>query len=177
MVAIPHTDILQQIDLARVRLTPDDATRVALGQVLTPTPIAQLMAGLLQVPYSTVSLLDPGAGIGVLSAAAVTALCVRANPPKAISITACEIDARLLPQLHTTLALCQDHCVSSGIAFTSTVITGDFLAFAATHLEPMFAQATPAYNIAILNPPYRKIQTASPERRLLSQFGVEVSNL
>lgn len=82
--------LLDQLDLARLRLAPDGAARTALGQVLTPASLARLMAGQLEVPRTSVALLDPGAGIGVLSAAAVLSLCERSEPPKAITVTACD---------------------------------------------------------------------------------------
>mgnify|MGYP002336336126 CR=1 FL=1 len=36
---------------------------------------------------------------------------------------------------------------------------------------------SPRFTTALLNPPYRKIQAASPERGLLRRIGVETSNL
>lgn len=169
--------LLDQIDLVRLRLAPDEASRAALGQVLTPAPLARLMAGLIELPRRSVALLDPGAGIGTLSAAAVEALCGRAVPPVSISVTACELDQRLRPHLTATLDACAAHCAAAGVAFQATLITDDFLSFATAQLEPIFTAEQPRFDLAILNPPYRKIQTTSRDRRLLSQFGIEVSNL
>ncbi len=135
------------------------------------------MAGLVEQPGNTVALLDPGAGIGMLSAAAVACLCDSTNPPEHITITACEIDPQLISYLHTTMELCARQCASADIAFKAEIIEGDFLEFATSQLEPIFTQVPTRYNLALLNPPYRKIQTASRERRILRRLGIEVTNL
>lgn len=88
MVSLPNGQILDQLDLVRLRLAPDEDARAALGQVLTPAPLARLMGGLIENPGANVVLLDPGAGIGMLSAAAVAALCERPDPPASIAVTA-----------------------------------------------------------------------------------------
>lgn len=148
-----------------------------MGQVFTPASLARLMAGLVEQPGNTVALLDPGAGIGMLSAAAVAGLCGRSTPPDHISITACEMNPQLIPHLQATMALCARQCAAADIAFKAEIIEGDFLEFAASQLEPIFTQVPTRYNLALLNPPYRKIQTASRERRILRRLGIEVSNL
>lgn len=177
MVSLREGQILDQIDLVRLRLVRNEAARSSLGQVFTPAPLARLMAGLIELPRSDITLLDPGAGIGMLSAAAVVSLCERAEPPASITVTACEVDQRLLPHLTATLAACAELCASTGVRFDSTIIADDFLTFAAAQLEPLFSPAEERFDLVILNPPYRKIQTVSRERRILSSFGVEVSNL
>lgn len=169
--------LLDQLELTRLRLAPDGVARSDLGQVLTPAPLARLMAGLFELPRTSVALLDPGAGIGTLCAAAVIALCERAEPPRTITITAIELDERLTPHLADALSGCAELCAAAGIVFDATLVSGDFLTFAAAQLEPIFAQDRTGFDVAILNPPYRKIQTASRERRLLSHLGIEVSNL
>lgn len=175
--ALQTQQLVDQIDLIRLRLASNEAHRNSLGQVFTPAPLARLMAGLIELPRHTVRLIDPGAGLGTLTAAAVEALCQRSNPPAMISVTACEIDSCLKPYLVMNLEACADHCKQRGIVFEANLITDDFLHFATQKLEPIFGQTAPIFDLALLNPPYRKIQTTSRERRLLSQFGIEVSNL
>ncbi|RRR74460.1 MAG: adenine methyltransferase [Candidatus Viridilinea halotolerans] len=169
--------LLEQVDLVRLRLGANAARRSTLGQVFTPAPLARLMAGLIAMPHQAVHLIDPGAGLGTLTAAAVEALCQRTDPPETISVTACEIDAALTPYLAATLAACATYCKQFGIAFEAKLVVDDFLHFATQQLAPMFDQPESHFNLALLNPPYRKIQTTSHERRLLSQFGIEVSNV
>ena len=173
--------LLEQVEQLRLQagaLLPA-AQRARWGQFLTPAPVARLMASLLRCPDPTVSLLDAGAGVGSLLAAVVAQLCQRPQRPRRIEVTAYEIDPLLVPFLHQTLHLCQRACEEAGIAFAGSVCAGDFLCAAADLLCPdLFATASPArYTAAILNPPYRKIHSGSPERALLRQIGLETSNL
>jgi adenine-specific DNA-methyltransferase len=152
-----------------------------LGQVFTPLPVARLMAAMLRGHTTEVSLLDAGAGIGTLTAAAVELFCQRAPSvrPKTIHVTAYEIDPLLIEPLSVTLALCREQCSDVGIQFTAEIIPQDFLEEATEYLtEGLFsASLGPRFNCAILNPPYRKIRTGSRHRLLLSRIGVETSNL
>jgi adenine-specific DNA-methyltransferase len=43
--------------------------------------------------------------------------------------------------------------------------------------DDLFGTTPPIFDAAIVNPPYRKIGTDSPERRSLRQAGIETSNL
>ncbi|WP_129670838.1 BsuBI/PstI family type II restriction endonuclease [Candidatus Chloroploca sp. Khr17] len=169
--------LLEQVDLMRLQVMPAANARTTMGQVFTPVSLARLMAGLFEQPRTTVRMLDPGAGMGMLTAATVAALCQRPDPPHRISVTACELDAQLIPSLRMTMDLCERECEALGIHFEANIIKGDFLEFAANQLEPLFTATPMRYDLAILNPPYRKIQTVSRERRLLRRLGIEVSNL
>ena len=151
--------------------------KAELGQFFTSTPIAQMMAALLECREPEICLLDAGAG--ALFAAAVTVLCRRPEPPQRIHVTAYEVDPRLQDGLRQTVTLCRAECERTGVAFTADVLTTDFIEDAATSLSDSLFRtgARPAYNCAILNPPYRKIHTASRHRAWLRCLGVETSNL
>jgi adenine-specific DNA-methyltransferase len=95
-----------------------------------------------------------------------------------IRVTAYEIDPILATYLKDTLQLCAAVCDQSGVEFTCEVIAEDFITHAVDQLaNPLFITEPPQYTCAILNPPYRKIQTDSLERRQLRRIGVETSNL
>lgn len=79
-------------------------------QLLTPAPIARLMASMLEAHEKEVRILDAGVGVGSLVAAAVAALCCRRNWPRAIQVTAYEIDRHLASYLSDTFRLCQQEC-------------------------------------------------------------------
>lgn len=155
--------------------------KTELGQVFTPLPIAHMMAAMLQCQFEEISLLDAGAGIGTLTAAATERFCQRAPSarPKVIRVMAVEIDIALREPLSTTLALCETRCSEAGIHFTAEFIHQDFLEWAAEYLtDGLFSDTIgPRFNCAILNPPYRKIRTGSRHRLLLSRMGIETSNL
>jgi adenine-specific DNA-methyltransferase len=69
-------------------------------------------------------------------------------------------------------------CAEAGIRFTFTIHSADFIQEMSARLAgDLFGAPPPAFDVAIANPPYRKISTDSAERRALRSVGVETSNL
>lgn len=93
-----------------------------MGQFLTPSPVAMFMAGMFDCRKPVVSVLDPGAGIGSLSAAFVLAMCRNRRRPTAISLTAYEIDPLFVEYLQKTLDRCRAACEDSGVSFQARVV-------------------------------------------------------
>jgi adenine-specific DNA-methyltransferase len=154
----------------------DPERRATLGQFLTPLPIARLMASMLQLGGPEVRLLDPGAGVGVLTAACVERLLKPdADRPKVLRVTACEIDPAMSEGLRLTLKHCAEACADVGIEMTADVVEADFISYAVDRCTVLSDE--PLFNAAILNPPYKKIQNASAARRKVRQLGLETSNL
>ncbi|MBN2209671.1 MAG: Eco57I restriction-modification methylase domain-containing protein [Candidatus Coatesbacteria bacterium] len=162
---------------ASLRLEP--GRRVQMGQFFTPAPVATFMAGMIECREQVVRVLDPGAGVGSLSAALVAALCRRRLRPDAIALTAYEIEPVLLRYLRATFDLCRAACKEAGIRFEGSVFDEDFLEVGARTLagDLFTAREEERFDCAILNPPYRKIRTESRERKLLRAIGLETSNL
>lgn len=160
--AFESADLLDQVERFRLAANRqrDARRRVELGQFMTPAPITRLMASMLVCDTPEVSLLDAGAGVGSLLSAAVVALSSREQPPKSIHVTAYELEPIMITYLRDTLQLCAELCERKEIAFSSEIITADFIAHTVDILaNPMFEQSRLEYSCAILNPPYRKIQT------------------
>ena len=173
-----------------------DERRAELGQFLTPGPVATFLASMVDLRHLAgrpVRLLDAGAGVGTLSAAAAAALLERneAARPRCVNVTAWELDDRLENALRRTLADCGRVVGAAGVGFDSEVHCGghegDFIRGATARLADgdaggLFgptngsAGAGP-FDLAVLNPPYRKLRSDSDERRLLSAAGIETSNL
>lgn len=169
MFEIPSIDERRQ---AIARATPNKH-KSAMGQFMTPMVIARFMAGRFSsLAGKNIRLLDAGAGIGSLTAA----FAERAAREKANSLEceAWELDPKLSEPLATTLVACEELMAKSGVRFGSSLLPNDFiLAFA-----DLFAQknmAAPTH--AILNPPYKKISSASAHRQALRACGIETSNL
>jgi tRNA1(Val) A37 N6-methylase TrmN6 len=139
----------------------DRSQRSKLGQFLTPSSVADFMAGLFPAPTGDVRLLDAGAGIGALTAA----FSARWGRHAAIATTAYEVDATMRAGLAETLAAC------GGV---SCIHDADFIEGAVNALQ--FGTGV-RYTHAILNPPYKKINSQSRHRHLLRQVGVETVNL
>jgi adenine-specific DNA-methyltransferase len=131
------------------------------------------MASLFRAQFRDVRLLDPGA----LTAALVRRLCNAQRKPKSISVIAYELDSDLVPHLQTTIDQCRKQCDLAGISFSASVINEDFIGSVVPVVrQELFAPRLPAFNIAIANPPYCKIRSDSPTRRLLRLAGIETSN-
>src|SRR5690348_7672821 len=82
----PPPALLDYVDLLRLDASRqlDPRQQSALGQFLTPAPVARLMASLFQASERELRILDAGAGVGSLSAALVAELCGRRESPAAI---------------------------------------------------------------------------------------------
>ncbi|CAN5304830.1 Eco57I restriction-modification methylase domain-containing protein [soil metagenome] len=155
----------------------DAAQRVELGQFFTPSDIATFMASMPAMEGETFRILDPGAGTGMLSAAVIARLCVARRRPRSISLTVYEVDAMLRPALRATVARCAQDCASVGVAFSADIRTEDFIEGAVRAIVEIGPSAVAQYDLAILNPPYRKLRADSWHRALLREVGVETSNL
>jgi adenine-specific DNA-methyltransferase len=162
------------------QVTLDKKRQSEMGQFFTSLPTARMMAGMFTEFPQEIDLVDPGAGIGVLSAAFV-ANAVKASPkPKKITVTAFELDPTLIKDLEVTLNSCQLFCSSHQIDFQYTIRQEDFIVSSVEILQgknSLFAISQPTYNFAILNPPYKKINSDSRTRQLLNSIGIETTNL
>jgi adenine-specific DNA-methyltransferase len=150
-----------------------------MGQFLTPASVAMFMARMIECRKPTVRILDPGAGLGSLSAAFVAEMCRRQHHPDVIALTACELDPLVIDRLRTTLDLCKAVSEDVGIRFEARILPKDFLEVgASTFAGNLFAAGEDErFDCAIVNPPYRKIRAESRERKLLRAIGLETSNL
>lgn len=135
----------------------DPSAKQALGQFLTPYPIATFMASMFDVRDNVV-LLDGGAGIGSLTLACCESMRVE-------SIDAWEIDPVMLSYLRDNLeatgAVNSLHDVDFIYDSVQRIKSAEFASF--TH--------------AILNPPYKKISQSSGYRLACREVGVESVNL
>ena len=173
--------LLQQVDEMRLEVTKqlDRKERSALGQFMTPQAVAEFMATLFSdQPRTRIRLLDAGAGMGSLSAAFVAELCLRSEAPQEITLTAYEVDPTLARHLEYTLEICRTQCAQHGIIFTGRVVQDDFIKAGVSMLQHgLFSPEPYQFDCAILNPPYKKIHSASAHRKLLRSIGIETSNL
>ncbi len=136
------------------------------------------MAGLFAPYPATVRLLDPGAGIGGLTAAVVCSFEQSTSRPRRVEVVACEVDPLLAGYLRRVLESCRIFCEDLGIEFKFEIRIGDFIADSLKVLRPdLFSAGEDAFTHVIANPPYRKINGGSKDRFLLSQAGIETSNL
>lgn len=132
--------------------------------------MASLFGG---VPRGICHLLDPGAGIGSLTAAFIERWISEGFDPLCIEADVFEIDESLHPYLSQTLNEYKEN-----LNIVSNIRGGDFVTIASGSLHGnLFAKALPKYTHAILNPPYKKIRSSSIHRAALSRVGIETVNL
>lgn len=165
-VGIAPTDRLMDggaIDRRRRQLSSatSGATKARLGQFLTPYATARFLASLFAVQAGQpCRLLDPGAGIGSLTAAFLERLRPGCDT---ISVTACEIDACLHGDLRRALG-----------SVDAEIVCADFVETAVNWIR---SEPTRRFTHVILNPPYKKISSSSTARGLLRRVGIETVNL
>lgn len=172
--------LVERVDLLRVDATHrlDTTHQLAMGQFLTPAVTARLLASMFDKPRSSIRLLDAGAGVGSLSAAFVAQVCQAEKKPEYLSITAYEIDPNLTEYLGEAIDMCRVECERSGIQFTAEIVQEDFIETSVYMLErSLLSPSLKEFDCAILNPPYRKINSSSGHRQLLRKIGIETTNL
>lgn len=166
------TELLDHADALRRKVAPRLALKQksALGQFMTPAPVARFMASLFPpTTLQTCCLLDAGAGVGALSCAFLDHLTFAKELNfQSVEIEAYEIDNTLRAHLETTLAT-----YAGRLPVTYKVSCGDFIWKAACKRF----QGSRPFSHAILNPPYKKINSASKHRLILRRAGIETGNL
>jgi len=172
--------LLEQVDLLRIdanrKLKPE--ARAEWGQYMTPATVAKLMASMACAKEERINILDAGAGVGSLAAALIGEICGRPHKPEAIHLCAYEVDEFLFSYMKTTAELCKKACQEAKINFTSDLRCDDFIRSACDAVtSQLFVRNPEEFSCVILNPPYRKINSASAARRLLRSAGIETSNL
>lgn len=148
-------------------------TKSALGQFMTPAPICLFMASLFDSLKGDVKLLDPGCGVGSLSAAVIErALSLGVET---IALDAFDIDDVMLAYLNKTLATCSD--VAQG-KLSSKINKLDYILAASMRIQNALTNKdAEIYSHVIINPPYKKILSSSSHRISLSGAGIETVNL
>ena len=182
MAVVDPAEFIDRVDSVQAEIARrvDSAHRAEFGQFFTPSPIARFMAGLAVVRGRDVRLLDAGAGIGSLPAAWIAHACALDEPPRQIHLTCYESDPRLIDPLRETLQSCAEVCDTVGVGFQTEILEADFIKSAVDMIadRPLIGQIERrSFNYAILNPPYRKLHSATESRRSLASVGIETSNL
>lgn len=163
--------LLEHVDSVRRAISPGIAMKQksALGQFMTPAPVARFMASMFpQSSLSECTLLDAGAGVGALTCAFLDRWAASDGFSfRDARIDAYEIDPTLRAQLNSVLDR-----YASRLPVSHRVFSDDFIEAASLR-----SLAPRQYTHAILNPPYKKINSLSSHRLILRQVGIETVNL
>lgn len=158
---------LETADCVRREVAPGitQKQKAEFGQFMTPSSVARFMASLFPLStQQTCRLLDAGAGVGALSCAFLDRWVKGDFGFESVEVTAYEIDEKLRGHLAQHL--------SGYRRVTPHIIAGDYIELAtAEGLQDR------GYTHAILNPPYKKINSRSAHRLALRSVGIETVNL
>jgi len=148
-------------------------TKSSLGQFMTPAPICLFMADLFDNMKGNIKLLDPGCGVGSLSAAFIDRALTLGRESLAVDVY--DIEDVMLPFLDKTLKACNEALPGK---LTYKVNLLDYIIDASQHVvQGSGKEQTESYSHVIMNPPYKKILSSGKHRAALSQAGIETVNL
>jgi adenine-specific DNA-methyltransferase len=167
--------MLSTIEQTRLRLSKNTEAKKKsqFGQFLTSSRTAAFMVSLFPEDKGRCRLLDAGAGIGSLSAAFLDRWDTAGFDFQRVELDAFEIDDSLHSYLNQTLEQYRNNP-----RFISTIRKVDFIHAAVDWLSgSLFAEELQKYTHAILNPPYKKINSNSSHRLALRRVGIETVNL
>lgn len=149
--------------------------RKAYGQFFTSKEAASFMASLFVVPeQERITVLDAGAGSGILTAALVQRLSFE-KAVKSIEITCYDTDENVLPLLRENLEWLKIHC---GKDLTYRIIEENYILSQSLEYNDRLCQFAPQkYDLVIGNPPYMKIPKEAPEAKAMSDVCYGAPNL
>ena len=151
----------------------DSIERKKKGQFFTPKEIATFMAGMFRIKNDSIRFLDPGAGIGMLTAAFCERL-LSENKKLSVSIIVYENDNQVLPYLKKVLNACETALQKKNHKVSVKIIQEDFIEKNMQYLQKdtlyNFSEELMYYDYIISNPPYYKLNKDSKQSKLMSEF-------
>lgn len=138
--------------------------RKTKGQFFTPAQVASFMADMFNIKKGQIRLLDPGAGLGMLSAS----FCDRlsgCSKSFALTVDAYENDPKLQPFLKAVLESCKNTLSAKGTNLKYHIYNRDFILENEKYVNNngLFCgkEELLLYDFAIANPPYYKLNRNS----------------
>ena len=151
--------------------------RKKYGQFFTSMETARFMAGLYDIDdkISKVSILDAGAGSGILSGAFIERL-ETIDSIQEIELTCYENDVNVLPLLKRNLEYCRE---KTRTKLTVNIIKENYILSQYLDFNHMIGGSTKPkkYDFVIGNPPYMKISKNAPEAVAMPEICYGAPNL
>ncbi|MBE6644167.1 MAG: hypothetical protein E7612_02155 [Ruminococcaceae bacterium] len=142
---------------------------IRLGRLFTKKDTARLMAGMLRLnPKKTVyTVLDPGAGTGILSATVVEEICKKCEACKQIFLTCYEVCEDFIPMLEDNLERIRKKCRHDyGVKLYVTVYNENYVTESKNHYTVTFFDSIEdKYDLVICNPPTELCEKNSSEAK------------
>ena len=140
---------------------------VRLGRIFTKKDTARLMASMLDIDEgkTAFTVLDPGAGTGILSAAVVEEICRRAPLCKQIFLSCYEVCEEFIPMLEDNLERIRKKCRHDyNVKLYVSIYNENYVVDAKNHYTVTFFDTVEdKYDIIICNPPTELIEKGSDE--------------
>ena len=141
---------------------------IRLGRLFTKKDTARLMAEMLRLDNTKTvyTILDPGAGTGILAAAAIEQVCKSCPEAKQIFITCYENDPVFLPMLENNLERIRKKCRHDyGVKLYVTIYEENYLTESSNHytVDLFDVKVEDKFDIILCNPPLDLIDKHSAE--------------
>ena len=141
---------------------------IRLGRLFTKKDTARLMASMLTIDEkkNVYTILDPGAGTGILAAAAIEEVCKRCPSITQIFITCYENDPVFVPMLKDNLERIRKKCRHDyGVKLYVTVYEENYLTDSKNHYTVALfdEKIEDKFDIILCNPPLDLIDKSAPE--------------
>lgn len=138
-----------------INSVPKDV-RKKIGQFFTPPSVATFMGNLMEYARKEITILDAGAGSGILS----SAICdeVLKNPHiQNLHIDLYENNEDILPILNDNLEYMVSILKEHGKTLTYKVLNENFIIYNTGYWRGDMGSTSTLYDVVISNPPYKKI--------------------
>ncbi|WP_303148253.1 Eco57I restriction-modification methylase domain-containing protein [uncultured Megasphaera sp.] len=145
------------------------------GQFFTSIETARFMAGLFAIPAQPeITILDPGAGTGILTAALLERISAIPSVER-VHLICYETDEKIIPVLEDNLRYVTAHCLKKADYELRTLnyITSQENAFNGG----LFPESGVTCDLCIGNPPYMKIGKDAPEAKSMPAICYGAPNL
>ena len=136
------------------------------GQFFTSVSIAEFMAMRASYAAKHLSILEPGAGNGILTASVVK-YCIENELCNSFDIRFIENDLQILSVLEATSALIEEYVLAHQGEVNISISTDNYIT----------GNETEQYDIVICNPPYKKIRKDSQESKVMREYVYGQPNL
>ncbi|MCY4494911.1 MAG: Eco57I restriction-modification methylase domain-containing protein, partial [Acidimicrobiaceae bacterium] len=148
----------------------DRDQRSGIGQFTTPADVARTIASLVEPTGRPLRVIDPGAGTGALMLSLVADLIERGIEAP-IEVDLVETDATAINLLHRAAQAARATAGGFGIPLETRIVERDFCDISDWAGDRRF-------DVAIMNPPYMKLNSRDPCRRMvLRRHGFDCPNL
>ena len=148
----------------------DRGQRSGIGQFTTPSEVARTIASLVEPTGRTLRVVDPGAGTGALMLALIADLIER-HIEVPIEVDLVETDSNAVRLLERAAREARVTADAYGISLETRIVERDFC-------DASSWAGNRRFDIAIMNPPYMKLGSGDPCRRMvLRRHGIDCPNL